>query len=69
MAGPDGQRILLSGDYDQIRADTQRLAAAGVTEVFYDLNWDPQIGSPDVDAGAATERAEQIMLALAPDAA
>ena len=69
VAGPDGQRILLSGDYDQIRADTQRLAAAGVTEVFYDLNWDPQIGSPDVDAGAATERAEQIMLALAPDAA
>lgn len=67
--GPDGQRLLLSGDYEQIRADTERLDAAGVTEVFYDLNWDPQIGSPDVDPAAATERAEQIMHALAPDAA
>jgi probable F420-dependent oxidoreductase len=69
VTGPDGQRILLSGDYEQIRADTERLAAAGVTEVFYDLNWDPQIGSPDVDPAAATDRAEQIMLALAPGAA
>jgi probable F420-dependent oxidoreductase len=69
VTGPDGQRLLLSGDYDQIRADTERLAAAGVTEVFYDLNWDPQIGSPDVDRAAATDRAGQIMQALAPDAA
>jgi len=66
VTGPDGQRLLLSGDYDQIRADTQWLSTRGVTEVFYDLNWDPQIGSPDADRAAATERAEQIMQALAP---
>ncbi len=69
VAGPDGQRLLLSGTYEQIRADTERLGAAGVTEVFYDLNWDPQIGSPSADPAAATERAEQIMQALAPAAA
>jgi probable F420-dependent oxidoreductase len=69
VAGPDGQRLLLSGSYEQIRADTERLGALGVTEVFYDLNWDPEIGSPDVDPAAATDRAEQIMHALAPVAA
>ncbi len=38
----------------------------GVTEVFYDLNWDPLIGSPDTDPAAATERAGEILEALAP---
>ena len=69
VSGPDGQRLLLSGDYDQIRADTEWLATKGVTEVFYDLNWDPQIGSPDVDQVAAVARAELILQALAPAAA
>jgi len=68
VSGPDGQRLLLSGDYDQIRADTQWLGTLGVSEVFYDLNWDPQIGSPDVAEAAATARAEEIMHALAPAA-
>jgi probable F420-dependent oxidoreductase len=39
-SGPDGERRLLSGSYEQIRADTQWLGEQGVTEVFYDLNWD-----------------------------
>jgi probable F420-dependent oxidoreductase len=69
VAGPDGRRLLLSGDYDQIRADTERLATLGVTEVFYDLNWDPQIGSPDVAEVTAVSRAEQILQALAPGSA
>jgi probable F420-dependent oxidoreductase len=64
--GPDGQRLLLSGTYDQIRADTQLLATLGVTEVFYDLNWDPLVGSPDAAPAAATERAQEILHALAP---
>jgi len=64
----DGQRLLLSGDFDQIRADTEWLGTRGVTEVFYDLNWDPQIGSPDVPRDAAVGRAEEILRALAPDA-
>jgi probable F420-dependent oxidoreductase len=66
VAGPDGQRLLLSGDYEQILADTQWLGEAGVTEVFYDLNWDPLIGSPDADPVAAVARAELIMESLAP---
>jgi alkanesulfonate monooxygenase SsuD/methylene tetrahydromethanopterin reductase-like flavin-dependent oxidoreductase (luciferase family) len=61
-----GERRLLSGSYDQIRADTEWLAERGVTELFYDLNWDPLIGSPDVDHAAAVARAAEIMAALAP---
>jgi probable F420-dependent oxidoreductase len=64
---PDtGERLLLSGSYEQIRADTGWLGERGVTEVFYDLNWDPLIGSPDAGHAAATARAEEIMTALAP---
>ena len=59
-------RRLLSGTYDQVREDTARLADAGVTELFYDLNWDPLVGSPDVDPAAAADRAEEIVTALAP---
>src|SRR5215467_6035068 len=66
VTGPDGQRLLLSGEYDQIRADTHWLGEQGVTEVFYDLNWDPQVGSPDASPAAATERAREILHALAP---
>ena len=61
-----GERRLLSGHYDQIRADTDWLAERGVTELFYDLNWDPLIGSPDVEHAAAVARAAEIMAALAP---
>jgi probable F420-dependent oxidoreductase len=64
--GPDGSRLPLSGGYDQIRADTQWLADQGVTEVFYDLNWDPRVGAPDADPAAATGRAAEILDALAP---
>ena len=66
QAGPDGSRLPLSGAFSQIRADTERLAEQGVTEVFYDLNWDPQVGSPDIDPAGATARATEIMEALAP---
>jgi hypothetical protein len=66
VTGDGGERLLLSGDYDQIRADTEWLGSRGVTEVFYDLNWDPQIGSPDAQPEAATARAEEILRALAP---
>jgi probable F420-dependent oxidoreductase len=66
MAGPDGQRMRLSGSFDQIRADTEWLGEQGVTEVFYDLNWDPRIGAPDADPVTAQARATGIMEALAP---
>jgi probable F420-dependent oxidoreductase len=66
VTSPAGERLLLSGSYEQIREDTAWLGEHGVTELFYDLNWDPAIGSPDVDPGAATERAIETMEALAP---
>jgi hypothetical protein len=67
--GPGGDRLLLSGSPEQIREDTQWLASQGVTEIFYDLNWDPQVGSPNVDPGVATARAAELLEALAPSPA
>jgi len=64
---PGGDRQLLSGHPDQIREDTRWLEGQGVTEIFYDLNWDPLVGSPDVDPAAATARAAELLEALAPD--
>jgi len=56
----------LSGTYDDIRADAAWLAEQGVTELYYDLNWDPRIGNPTADPAAATARATEIAEALAP---
>ena len=61
-----GERLPLSGSAEQIRGDVAELAAQGVTEVFYDLNWDPAIGNPAADPDAATERAALLLEALAP---
>ncbi len=61
-----GERKRLSGSYDQIREDVAWLGDLGVTEVFYDLNWDPEVGNPDVDPASATARAKEILEALAP---
>jgi probable F420-dependent oxidoreductase len=61
-----GERQLLSGSYAQIRADADWLAERGVDEVFYDLNWDPQIGNPDVRHDTAVARASEILAALSP---
>ncbi len=57
---------LLSGSVAQVRADTARLAEAGVTELFYDLNWDPLVGAPDADRDLAVRRADELLEALAP---
>jgi probable F420-dependent oxidoreductase len=64
-----GERLPLSGSYQQIREDVRWLESRGVTEVFYDLNFDPLVGNPDVRAGEAADRASEILEALAPDAA
>lgn len=64
--GADGKRLRLSGSAEQIREDAAWLAEQGVTELFYDLNWDPRIGDPTADKAAAVERAEEILRALAP---
>ncbi|MBM7784035.1 TIGR03619 family F420-dependent LLM class oxidoreductase [Tenggerimyces flavus] len=63
---PEGGRRRLSGSVEQIRADVAWLGTQGVTEVFYDLNFDPLIGSPSADPAAATDRASELLEALAP---
>jgi alkanesulfonate monooxygenase SsuD/methylene tetrahydromethanopterin reductase-like flavin-dependent oxidoreductase (luciferase family) len=63
-----GERAPLVGSLDDIRSDLAELAAKGLTETFVDLNFDPQIGSPDADAGQSMDRAEEILEALAPGA-
>jgi probable F420-dependent oxidoreductase len=63
-----GGRLLLSGSYADIRADADWLASQGVTELFYDLNWDPLIGSPTADPVGALARADEILTELAPGA-
>ncbi|ACY97900.1 MULTISPECIES: TIGR03619 family F420-dependent LLM class oxidoreductase [Thermomonospora] len=63
-AGAD--RPPLTGSYEQLRADFADLAAQGVTELFVDLNFDPQLAGPDADPAAAMERAEETLEALRP---
>jgi hypothetical protein len=67
QAGRRDDTLPLSGDWEQIRAGAQLYEEAGVTELFYDLNWDPLIGSPTADPKVAGERAELILTALAPN--
>jgi probable F420-dependent oxidoreductase len=56
----------LVGSLDEIRGDLDRLRAQGLTEVFFDLNFDPEIGSPDADPDVSVRRAEEVLEALAP---
>jgi hypothetical protein len=65
----DADRKPLTGSVEQVRADLDDLAARGVSEVFVDLNWDPDIGSPDADPVAAVRRAQETLAALAPTGA
>ncbi len=62
----DHARRPLAGTYDEIRGDLDRLREQGVTEVFFDLNYDPEFGSPDADPADSARRAEEILEALAP---
>jgi probable F420-dependent oxidoreductase len=57
---------LLSGSSAKIREDVAWLAGQGVTELFYDLNYDRAIGSPAADPAAGLDRALKIMHALRP---
>jgi hypothetical protein len=61
-----GSRRPLQGTRAQVLDDLEALRAEGVTEVFFDLNLSPRIGSPDVDAGAALAYAERVLDAFAP---
>jgi probable F420-dependent oxidoreductase len=58
----DGERAILTGSLDQIREDLATYAAAGVDEVFLDLNFDSdRVGNPSADPAVALELAAQLM--------
>jgi probable F420-dependent oxidoreductase len=61
-----GERAPLVGSLDEIRADLAELAGKGVTETFLDLNFDPEIGSPEADPSESMRRAHEVLEALAP---
>jgi probable F420-dependent oxidoreductase len=61
-----GERAPLVGSLDEVRADLDALAAKGITETFVDLNFDPEIGSPDADPAVSMRRAHEVLEALAP---
>ena len=54
------------GSFPEIRDDLAVLAAKGITETFIDLNFDPEIGSPDADPATSMRRAHEVLEALAP---
>jgi probable F420-dependent oxidoreductase len=61
-----GDRALLTGTFGQIAADLEDIAAQGVTELFIDLNFDPEIGTPDADPAESRRRADDALAAFAP---
>jgi alkanesulfonate monooxygenase SsuD/methylene tetrahydromethanopterin reductase-like flavin-dependent oxidoreductase (luciferase family) len=63
-----GERAQLTGSLREIRSDLVDLSTKGVTETFIDLNFDPHIGSPDVDPDVSMRTAVEVLEALAPDA-
>lgn len=63
---PADVRTPLQGTARAIKGDLEVLAEQGVTEVFLDLNWDPETVSDDIDATAALRHADRVLAALAP---
>ena len=58
----DGDRAVLTGSLDQLRDDLAAYAAAGVDEVFLDLNFDyERVGNPDADPTVGMELAERLL--------
>lgn len=66
--GGGAGRRPLTGSLEELRGDLDLLRGQGVTEVFLDLNYDPEIGSPEVPADKAMRRAEAALEGLAPGA-
>ncbi|MGC5363408.1 TIGR03619 family F420-dependent LLM class oxidoreductase [Streptomyces sp. DT24] len=56
----------LTGTADSIRAALAALADTGLTEIFLDPNFDPEIGSPDAPAGDVRRRVDLLLHELAP---
>jgi probable F420-dependent oxidoreductase len=58
--------LQFTGTLDKIKQDFADYAAAGATELFVDLNFDEQIGNPEVDAKESMRRAHEALEAFAP---
>ena len=56
----------LTGTVEKVRRDIDAYAAAGVTELFVDLNFDEEIGAPDADPAESMRRAHEALDAFAP---
>lgn len=63
---PGKDRRPLHGTRRQVLDDFCELGRQGVTEIFVDPNFSPRVGSPHVDADAATAEAERLLDAFAP---
>jgi probable F420-dependent oxidoreductase len=63
---PDEDRRPLWGGLDQIRSDIARYAAAGLDELFLELNFDPALAAPDADPRASMATALLLLEELAP---
>ncbi|QXJ19857.1 TIGR03619 family F420-dependent LLM class oxidoreductase [Actinomadura graeca] len=57
----------LTGTHEQIRADFDAIAEQGITELFADLNFDPEITAPGADPAGSMRRAHEALDAFAPD--
>jgi alkanesulfonate monooxygenase SsuD/methylene tetrahydromethanopterin reductase-like flavin-dependent oxidoreductase (luciferase family) len=66
--GRDGRRRLLTGSVDQVRGDLETLGQQGVTEVFVDPNFSPDVVSPTAEPARSLGIALELMEQLAPSA-
>ncbi len=62
----EDEEAAFSGTVDKIRRDIDTYAAQGATELFVDLNFDEQIGTPDADPDVSLRRAHAALEAFAP---
>ena len=62
----DGRRRLLTGSLDDIHGDLDTLAAQGVTEVFIDPNFSPDVVFPGADPHRSLATALEVMEKFAP---
>jgi hypothetical protein len=62
----DDERRPLWGSLDQIRSDVGRYRDLGLDELFFELNFDPTIGSRTADPKSSMATALHLLEALAP---
>jgi probable F420-dependent oxidoreductase len=62
----DDEDQQFSGTIDKIRRDFDDYASHGATELFVDLNFDEQIGTPHADPAESMRRAREALEAFAP---